>query len=172
MIKKAHGFTIVELLIVIVVIAILAAISIVAYTGIQDRAKASQIISMYSSVDKAFRLVGSDKGWATWPTDGSFGLGANPTLAAIAGTADFSSYLQASVVPTDTNFRYDNDNDTYNGCSVGGLGVSIYTQTTVSRAIAEQVDKSIDDGNLSCGKVTWNTSNSEFKIYLSFGQSM
>ena len=33
-----HGFTIVELLIVIVVIAILAAISIVAYAGIQDRA--------------------------------------------------------------------------------------------------------------------------------------
>jgi prepilin-type N-terminal cleavage/methylation domain-containing protein len=36
--KKHYGFTIVELLIVIVVIAILAAISIVAYTGIQNRA--------------------------------------------------------------------------------------------------------------------------------------
>lgn len=35
----SRGFTIVELLIVIVVIAILAAISIVAYTGIQDRAR-------------------------------------------------------------------------------------------------------------------------------------
>ncbi len=34
----SRGFTIVELLIVIVVIAILAAISIVAYTGIQNRA--------------------------------------------------------------------------------------------------------------------------------------
>lgn len=39
--NKSKGFTIVELLIVIVVIAILAAISIVAYTGIQNRAKAS-----------------------------------------------------------------------------------------------------------------------------------
>ena len=36
--RKAHGFTIVELLIVIVVIAILAAIAIAAYTNIQDRA--------------------------------------------------------------------------------------------------------------------------------------
>lgn len=39
------GFTIVELLIVIVVIAILAAISIVAYTGIQDRARATAATS-------------------------------------------------------------------------------------------------------------------------------
>ncbi len=36
--KTKSGFTIVELLIVIVVIAILAAISVVAYTGIQQRA--------------------------------------------------------------------------------------------------------------------------------------
>lgn len=35
---KSSGFTIVELLIVIVVIAILATISVVAYTGIQSRA--------------------------------------------------------------------------------------------------------------------------------------
>jgi prepilin-type N-terminal cleavage/methylation domain-containing protein len=36
--QKQNGFTIVELLIVVVVIAILAAITIVAYTGIQTRA--------------------------------------------------------------------------------------------------------------------------------------
>ena len=39
--KKQKGFTIVELLIVVVVIAILAAITIVAYNGIQNRAKSS-----------------------------------------------------------------------------------------------------------------------------------
>lgn len=43
--KKAHGFTIVELLIAIVVIAILAAITIVAYSGIQDRAYNAKIVT-------------------------------------------------------------------------------------------------------------------------------
>ena len=48
----SSGFTIVELLIVIVVIAILAAITVVAYTGIQDRAKASAVSSAASQAGK------------------------------------------------------------------------------------------------------------------------
>lgn len=43
--RQNEGFTIVELLIVIVVIAILAAITIVAYTGIRDRAVVSSLAS-------------------------------------------------------------------------------------------------------------------------------
>ena len=47
--QKQAAFTIVELLIVIVVIAILAAISIVAYTGIQQRAHNTAVQSDLSS---------------------------------------------------------------------------------------------------------------------------
>jgi len=47
--RHQKGFTIVELLIVIVVIGILAAITIVAYNGIQDRAKSAAITSELSS---------------------------------------------------------------------------------------------------------------------------
>ena len=54
---KRQGFTIVELLIVIVVIAILAAITIVAYNGIQSRSKTSAAKQTANSVVKKAEAV-------------------------------------------------------------------------------------------------------------------
>ena len=50
--KEQKGFTIVELLIVIVVIGILAAIVIVAFNGVQQRAKMTSAKSAAASVQK------------------------------------------------------------------------------------------------------------------------
>jgi prepilin-type N-terminal cleavage/methylation domain-containing protein len=58
-----QGFTIVELLIVIVVIGILAAITIVAYNGIQERARVSEKVSDLSAVMKQMEMVYADKGY-------------------------------------------------------------------------------------------------------------
>ena len=54
--QKQSGFTIVELLIVVVVIAILAAITIVAYNGIQNRAKSSAVQNTAAQVSKKIGL--------------------------------------------------------------------------------------------------------------------
>ena len=51
-----RGFTIVELLIVIVVIAILAAITVVAYNGIQNRAYDSSVQADLQSIAKKIQL--------------------------------------------------------------------------------------------------------------------
>jgi prepilin-type N-terminal cleavage/methylation domain-containing protein len=59
---KQTGFTIVELLIVIVVIAILAAISIIAYNGIQNRANDSAVQLDLSNVSKKLALYKADNG--------------------------------------------------------------------------------------------------------------
>lgn len=53
---KRRGFTIVELLIVIVVIGILAAISIVAYNGIQARAAMTKKETVINNAHKQFEL--------------------------------------------------------------------------------------------------------------------
>ncbi|WP_276833866.1 type IV pilin protein, partial [Chryseobacterium cucumeris] len=54
--KTTSGFTIVELLIVIVVIGILAAISVVAYNSVQVRARDAERISDVNQLHKALEL--------------------------------------------------------------------------------------------------------------------
>lgn len=67
--KTTSGFTIVELLIVIVVIAILATISIIAYNGIQQRAKNTQTIAAVTQWVKALQMYKVDNG--SYPGSGN-----------------------------------------------------------------------------------------------------
>jgi prepilin-type N-terminal cleavage/methylation domain-containing protein len=60
--KQHTGFTIVELLIVVVVIAILAAVTIVAYNGVQNKAKSSKTTSAVTEYVKALGLYNADQG--------------------------------------------------------------------------------------------------------------
>lgn len=53
---KTRGFTIVELLIVIVVIGVLAAVTVVAFNGIQQRARHSSVLSDITYVDKLLKM--------------------------------------------------------------------------------------------------------------------
>ena len=63
--RKAYGFTIVELLIVIVVVGILAAISIVAYNGLSGQAYDSSVQQDLRNMAQKFELYRVEKG--AWP---------------------------------------------------------------------------------------------------------
>lgn len=75
--QKPTGFTIVELLIVIVVIAILASITIVAYNGIQNSAYDSSVRSDLSANHKTlelYRINSTDDSYPPTSSLGSAGL--------------------------------------------------------------------------------------------------
>ena len=55
--SQPQGFTIVELLIVIVVIGILAAITIVAFNGVRDRSQWARVQSELASINKAIKIA-------------------------------------------------------------------------------------------------------------------
>lgn len=93
---NTKGFTLVELLIVIVVIAILAAISIVAYNGIQNRAKTTSGNELASQVAKKIEALNA--------VSGSYftGTGSGIDAAAINTAANSANAPEAVIDDTST----------------------------------------------------------------------
>lgn len=91
-----RGFTIVELLIVVVVIAILAAITIVAFNGIRARANDSRMRAAASDIEKAMHRFSLEKGQALYSGYGSTGPVSNltcPGTAMAQGFVGTGTYL-------------------------------------------------------------------------------
>jgi len=87
--KSASAFTIVELLVVIVVIGILAAISLVAYSGISSRATVSSLQSDLTNASQQLKLFQVDNG--TYPTTINCAIPDSPTNKCIK-TSNGSTY--------------------------------------------------------------------------------
>lgn len=86
--KNKSGFTIIELLIVIVVIAILAAITIVAYNGIQQRARDAQRQSDIKTIVKVLELYYTENGY--YPNRNTYTPGSTLINSGWSTTADGS----------------------------------------------------------------------------------
>lgn len=127
--NRQPGFTIVELLIVIVVIGILAAITIVAFNGVQNRAKLSSAQAASNAILKKAILANSLS--SSYPSvAGDFA--ANPeTVVAGKGISILSA---APTAANGTNGVF------YQACTTGGPGVRInYFDYVANTATAKYV---------------------------------
>ncbi|HET8884510.1 MAG TPA: type II secretion system protein [Candidatus Saccharimonadales bacterium] len=104
---KQRGFTIVELLIVIVVIGILAAITIVAYNGVQNRARTTEAQANAKEVQNKAEVYAADTGDGLYPaTAAAFIAVNNPDTAALSPKVDALIQTAAPTSTTTTRIGY------------------------------------------------------------------
>ncbi|OYW85007.1 hypothetical protein B7Z17_03075 [Candidatus Saccharibacteria bacterium 32-49-10] len=138
---RSRGFTIVELLIVIVVIAILAAITIVAFNGVQQRARDSARATSLAAITKALELYYADNG--QYPLgSGSSTINGSWSTSADASWQNLADQLRPylATLPVDPqgtpgvpgmsgsgyNFDYYGNRASHCGSAVGQMYILVY----------------------------------------------
>ena len=98
--KMQKGFTLIELMIVVAIIGILAAIAIPAYQDYIARAQASEAVELLSGGKTPFSEYYSDKG--SWPTAASSVMGniSGKYVASVVSTPLSGSGLTLTLTPT------------------------------------------------------------------------
>ena len=156
---RMPGFTIVELLIVIVVIAILASISVVAYNGIQQRARDSQRLSDLKAIAKAIEMYHIDND--RYPTESG---GANGRVGEGAGLDSMIAPYMGGTVPSDPisdsthNYYYDGSH------ACGG-------SPTSAVLFARTMESTFTDGASCTSYGTEGGSNSAAAYHIRLGDS-
>lgn len=119
--RPCPRFTIVELLIVIVVIAILAAISTVAYRGLQERARASEVSSALAQAKKKLEIYKVDH--STYPTTGNLAsAGITTNDGSFQYTSDGATFCLTATSGTVSYSASNTTNPTHGGCAGHGQG--------------------------------------------------
>lgn len=127
---KNQGFTIVELLIVVVVIAILAAITIVSYNGITNRANASAAQATAASLQKKAELYMADGPTGQYPKSL-----ADMTNSDDTGKSYYAAGISVTATPGTAPTAANGKNTVqYQPCGTFSSGTAVANMTSVAGA--------------------------------------
>jgi prepilin-type N-terminal cleavage/methylation domain-containing protein len=129
------GFTLVEIMVVVVIIGLLAAIAIPAFARVRQAAQNSRFVSDVRTFAQAFESYASQNG--RWPANA--GSGAVPP----GMSGDFNEANWKGRNSVGGRWNWDRNLNVAAGIST--------TDVTVNAAQMAAIDKAIDDGDLSTG---------------------
>jgi len=133
---RGGGFTLVELMIVVVIIGILAAIAIPAFRHVREQSRNARIVNNYRVLANAFETYATKHG--EWPDDVSRGT----FPPEMEGFLKPEELTEATVVGGHWDWEGPD--------SVGLAGVTLRSGN-VDEEQAREIDEKLDDGNLSTG---------------------
>lgn len=136
-----HGFTLVEIMVVVVITGILAAIAIPIFVHLQRNAQNNRFINDVRTFSQAFETYAMKNG--QWPP--SAANGAVPT--GMSGELRDDNWAAVNSLGGRWNWDYKTNGVT--------AGISV-TGATVDDTQMLEIDKEIDDGNLSSGILVKN----------------
>jgi type IV pilus assembly protein PilA len=136
---RVSGFSLVEIMVVVVIIGLLAAIAIPAFRTYQTRSQATSVANNFRTYAAAFEIYATEHG--VWPEDTNEGI-IPPEME-----GQLPRFLEQSVVGGSWDWEKE----------ILGVtaGISL-VNSNGSRAMFERVDKILDDGNLSTGRFFGN----------------
>jgi type II secretion system protein G len=136
--RRDRGFTLVEIMVVVVIIGLLASLAIPGFQRVRDRARVSRTANDLRVFAQAFETYLMEQGG--WPADAAPGVIPTELVGRLP-----NSFRQA----TPFGGRYEWDNES------GLKSITLY-QLTVSVAQVTKLDVLIDDGNPSTGNFRYN----------------